>query len=210
MISHGSATARAALASTHGRIAAGVPRWAVWAAYAATLTVLPSCVWRIAAIPFHGPLLERTTTLARHHGPVLFTGAWYAVALSLVSETLAYLTVGLVSEWGETVPRWIPGLGGRRVPVRAAVIPAAFGATALTLIFPYTLVMVSLGRMVDGTRGIGLVVHGWQAVAFAIAYAPLAAWGPLLGIVTVSYYRRRRRAPRPDDATLTARPAADS
>jgi hypothetical protein len=166
------------------------------AAYAATLTTLPSCLWRIAAITFHGPLLERSTTLAAHHGPVLFTGAWYAVALSLVSEGLAYLTVGLVSEWGEAVPGWVPGLGGCRVPVRATVIPAAFGAAVLTLLFPYTLVMVFLGRMVDGNRGTGLVVHGWQAVAFAVAYAPLAAWGPLLGLVTLHYRRRRFRALR--------------
>ena len=34
--------------------------------------------------------------------------------LSVVSEALAYLAFGLVSEWGETVPRWIP-----RPPKRA-------------------------------------------------------------------------------------------
>jgi hypothetical protein len=38
------------------------------------------------------------------------------------------------------------------------------------------------------------VVHGWQAVVFGVAYAPLAVWGPLLGIVTVHYCRRRRAA----------------
>jgi hypothetical protein len=155
---------------------------------------VPSCIWRIAAINFHGPLLERTATLVRGHGPVVFTGAWYVVALSVVSEALAYLTIGLISEWGEVVPRWIPGLGGRRVPILAAVIPASSGATVLTLLFPYALIMLSLGRMVNGTRGTGLVVHGWQAVVFGVAYAPLAVWGPLLGIVTVHYCRRRRAA----------------
>jgi hypothetical protein len=179
-------TARPILAKLHGWTAVGVPRWAVWTAYATTLTTLPSCIWRIAAINFHGPLLERTATLVRGHGPVLFTGLWYVVALSVVSEALAYLTIGLVSEWGEVVPRWIPGLGGRRVPILAAVIPAGFGATVLTLLFPYALIMLSLGRMVNGTRGTGLLVHGWQAVVFAVAYAPLAAWGPLLGIVRLT------------------------
>ena len=52
--------------------------------------------------------------------------------------------------------------------------------------------MLGLGRMIDGTHHTGLVVHGWQAVTFAVAYAPLAAWGPLLGLLTVHYYRRRR------------------
>ena len=185
-------TAGAILTRLHGRTAKGVPRWAVLAAYATTLTTLPSCVWRIAAVNLHAPLLERTTTPPRGHGPVLFTGLWYVVALSVVSEVLAYLTVGLVSEWGEVVPRWIPGLGGRRVPALAAVVPAGLGATVLTLLFPYALIMLSLGRMINGTRGTGVIVHGWQAVAFTMTYAPLAAWGPLLGIVTVHYHRRRR------------------
>ncbi|GES28241.1 hypothetical protein AB0G60_01065 [Streptomyces angustmyceticus] len=179
-------------AKLHGRAAEGVPRWAVWAAYATTLTTLPSCVWRIAAMNFHAPLLEPAKTMVRGHGPVVFTGWWYVLALSVVSEALAYLTVGLVSEWGEVVPRWVPGLGGRRVPVLAAVVPAGLGATVLTLLFPYALIMSGLGRMLDGTPGSGVITHGWQTVAFAVAYVPLAAWGPLLGIVTVHYYRRRR------------------
>ncbi|GAB3984742.1 hypothetical protein GCM10029978_095260 [Actinoallomurus acanthiterrae] len=178
-------------AGLHGRTAPGVPRWAVWAAYATTLTVLPSCLWRIAALNFDVPLLEPTAEPAAGHGPVLVTGLWYVVALSVVSEALAYLAFGLVSEWGEVVPRWIPGIGGRRVPTLAAVIPAGLGSAAL-LVFPYTLVMLGLGRMIDGTHHTGLVVHGWQAVTFAVAYAPLAAWGPLLGLLTVHYYRRRR------------------
>ncbi|GAA4610560.1 hypothetical protein GCM10023195_43810 [Actinoallomurus liliacearum] len=187
-------TVHRALARLHGRTAAGVPRWAVWAAYATTLTVLPSCVWRIAAITFHVPLLERSAEPVPGHGAVVFNGLWYVVALSVVSEALAYLAFGLVGEWGETVPRWIPGLGGRRVPVLAAVIPAGLGAVAL-LLFPYALVMSGLGRMIDGSHRTGLVVHGWQSVVFVVAYGPLVAWGPLLGLLTVHYYRRRRRAP---------------
>ncbi|MCO5970895.1 hypothetical protein [Actinoallomurus soli] len=189
--------ARRLMARLHGRTAAGVPRWAVWAAYATTLTVLPSCVWRIAAISFHAPLLERSTEPAPGHGPVVFGGVWYVVALSVVSEALAYLAFGLVGEWGERIPHRIPVLGGRRVPILAAVIPAGLGAVAL-LIFPYALVMAGLGRMIDGAHRSGLVVHGWQSVAFVVAYGPLAAWGPLLGLLTVHYYRRRRnRAAHP-------------
>ena len=188
--------ARSMPARLHGRTAVGVPRWAVLVAYATALTALPSSVWRIAAMTFHGPLLERPASPARGHGPVVFTGWWYVVVLSVVSEVLAYLAFGLVAEWGEVVPRWIPGLGGRRVPVLAAVIPAGLGAAAL-LIFPYALVMLSQGRMIDGTHHAGLVVHGWQAVVFAVAYAPLATWGPLLGVLTVHYHRRRTRAAAP-------------
>ncbi|MCC3765088.1 hypothetical protein K3N28_18675 [Glycomyces sp. TRM65418] len=39
-----------------------------------------------------------------------------------------------------------------------------------------------------------LVLNGWQTVVFWIAYAPLAARGPPLGVLTVHYYRRRTAA----------------
>ncbi|MFD9477775.1 MULTISPECIES: hypothetical protein [Streptomyces] len=38
-------------------------------------------------------------------------------------------------------------------------------------------------------------VGGWTAAWFSICYAPLVLWGPLLGVVTVAYWRRRRRMP---------------
>lgn len=180
------------MASLHGRIAAGVPTWAVAAAYATTLTVLPSGVWRILTVTAHVPLLEDTGALPEGHGPVVFSGWWYVIALTVVSELLAFLTVGLVATWGEVVPRWVPWLRGRRVPVAAAAVPAALGAAVLTVLWPYTLVMLSLGRMVDGTAGTGVQTHGWQTAVFYLCYAPLAAWGPLLAAVTIHYVRRRR------------------
>ncbi|MCC9309803.1 hypothetical protein LN042_22470 [Kitasatospora sp. RB6PN24] len=185
-------------ARLHGTVADGVPRWAVRAAYATTLTTLPSCLWRLALLGHGDPLLEPSTTPPPGHGPVLVTGAWYVVALSVVSEALAFLTVGLVSTWGETVPRWIPLLRGRRVPVPAATVPAAVGSLLL-MVFPYGLLMFATGRMVNSTRqtpGTGLVTHGWQTVAFYAAYVPLAAWGPLVAVLTVHYHRRRTAALR--------------
>lgn len=35
--------------------------------------------------------------------------------------------------------------------------------------------------------------HGLAGLVMAACYAPLLAWGPMLGIVTVAYYVRRRR-----------------
>ncbi|MBO2454514.1 hypothetical protein J4573_46025 [Actinomadura barringtoniae] len=173
----------------HGRTAAGVPRWAVWAAYAATLTTLPSCVWRLAAVNINAPMMEHTG-----NGPAAFSGGWwYVIGLCVVSETLAFLAVGLVAQWGEVWPRWIPGLRGRRVPVLAAVIPAGLGSLALW-IFPYALTMFAFGMKINGEPG-ALILHGWQVAAFWVAYLPLAAWGPLLGVLTVHYYRRRTTIP---------------
>ncbi|MER6942965.1 hypothetical protein ABT294_02965 [Nonomuraea sp. NPDC000554] len=178
----------------HGRTAADVPRWAVLAAYAIPLVVLPSGLWRIAAMIFNAPLLEVDTTPSGGDLEGLAGGWWYILLLSVVSEAAAFLAVGLVSEWGEAWPRWIPVLGGRRVPVMAAVIPAGLGALAL-LIFPYAMIMISFGMKINGDPG-GMVTHGWQTVIFNVTYWPLAAWSPLLALVTVHYYRRRTTSPR--------------
>lgn len=178
----------------HGRTAAGVPRWAVLAAYAIPLVVLPSSLWRIAGFILHVPLVEfGPPAPVGQEGPV--GGWWYIVLLSVVSEAAAFLAVGLVGEWGEVWPDWVPVLRGRRVPVMAAVIPAALGALAL-LIFPYAMVMISLGMTITGDPT-GLITHGWQTVIFHVMYWPLAAWSPLLALVTVHYYRRRTASDAP-------------
>ncbi|MGX5213801.1 hypothetical protein ACWKT3_34785 [Streptomyces violaceus] len=33
---------------------------------------------------------------------------------------------------------------------------------------------------------------GWEACWFYFCYAPLALWGPLLAVLTVGYWKRRR------------------
>ncbi|SDL45075.1 hypothetical protein SAMN05216298_3865 [Glycomyces sambucus] len=178
----------------HGRTAAGVPRWAVWTAYAVALTALPSGVWRILAMIGGAPLLETDPEVMAAASGLEAGPWWYIVALSVVSEALAFLAVGLVTVWGEVWPRWVPLLRGRTVPVWAAAVPAALGAAAL-MVLPYALVLYAFGLGIDGepTR---LVVHGWQTAVFWVAYAPLAAWGPLLAVLTVHYVRRRTAGAR--------------
>ncbi|GAA4930561.1 hypothetical protein ACFPM3_02665 [Streptomyces coeruleoprunus] len=160
------------------------PRWAVWAAHLTTLVVLPSGLWRIALALGH-PAGYTEEGFVPFQSP---TAKVYMVALSVVCEALAFLTVGLVRPWGETTPRWIPLIGGRTVRPMAAVIPAALGALALTVLwwnvpwwwtFPHD-DMTDTGKLVVG-----------------ILYQPLILWGPLLGAVTVAYYRRRRPRPTP-------------
>ncbi|MFJ9692229.1 hypothetical protein [Kitasatospora sp. NPDC101183] len=180
------------LARLHGRPVAGVPRWAVWAAYAVSLAVVPAGLWRILAVDLRVPLMDVPPDAPPP--PDWFGGEWwYVIGLSVAGELLAFLAIGLVSGWGEVWPRWVPGLGGRRVPLPAAVVPAGFGAAVNTVLWSYGMVMVSLGRRVDGSGAIGLHTGGWRQVVFLAAYWPLAVWGPLLGVLTVHYYRRRRR-----------------
>jgi hypothetical protein len=164
------------------------------AAYATALTALPAGIWRLL-FTAGVPLLQRGGPAPDGHGPEIFTGWWYVVTLTVLSEGLAFLTVGLVATWGEVVPRWVPRLGGRTIPIGAAVVPAGLGATFLTVLCTWYLVMASMGRMVNGTAGTGLHLNTWQRIVFDLAYAPLVAWGPLLGAVTIQYYRRRRASP---------------
>lgn len=162
--------------------AAPPPRWATWAAYATVLTTVPSGLWRIA-LALGLPFGYSEEALAADDTPGW--GSLYPVALAALTTGAALLTLGLVQRWGETVPRWIPRIGGRAVPPRAAIIPATAGAVLLTALWSQLLWWWSIDRehgMSDPT---------WEdAVGFL--YLPMVAWGPMLGVVTLSYARRRR------------------
>jgi hypothetical protein len=163
-----------------GARATAVPRWAILAAYAVPLCVLPSAIWR-AQLVVSGEL-------------PISDGGWYPLLLSVVSLVAASLTVGLVQRWGELWPRWVPHFGARPVPVRAAVVPAATGAALLIAISVYAVInlvfhVVERGPVLIGTRA---DEHTLEPPAdwVALLYAPMLLWGPLLVAVTVQYYRR--------------------
>ncbi|WP_395292237.1 hypothetical protein ACF9IK_00450 [Kitasatospora hibisci] len=174
----------------------GVPRWARIAAYTVPFTALPASAWRIAVVVFHVPL---------DGGAVQDTGSlpfWlpievYVLLLSAVSELLAFTAVGLIAGWGEVFPRWLPLLRGRRVPIPAAVVPAALGATVLTLLWTAVFVIFTTRRTLQGhplSTDNPLAMHDWHAAVLAACYGPLLLWGPLLAAVTVAYWRRRTAA----------------
>ncbi|MFE1949633.1 hypothetical protein ACFW9D_04100 [Streptomyces sp. NPDC059524] len=190
---------RAAWKRAHAPVP-GVPRWARFAAYAIPFAVLPSGVWRIMTVVFHvgddGP-----------HGagqlPSWLPGPVYIVALSVLSELLAFTAVGLVAGWGEVLPHWIPLLGGRRVPPLAAVVPAALGATILTVLWT-TAFVTSLSGLTIRREQLPSdyptqSMHGWELAFFNVTYAPLVLWGPLLAAVCFAYWRRRATSTRRRD-----------
>jgi hypothetical protein len=88
------------------------------------------------------------------------------------------------------VPRWVPLLGGKRIPMWAAVVPAALGAAAL--IYLSTQIAFNWGDPEPGDPDMNNYPSGVAGVVTVACYAPLLAWDPLLVIVTVSYCVRRR------------------
>jgi integral membrane sensor domain MASE1 len=161
------------------------------------LTTLPSGLWRFAlgiGIPvgFSGELADL------YGAPGWITP--YVIVLSLLAEGAALLTLGLVRPWGERVPPHWPLIGGRDVPVMAAVIPAATGAVILTFI-NWTSALMWFGPENNGDPD---APHGFAGFVMAAAYAPMLAWGPLLAAVTTAYLRRRRDEPSRAGRALTA------
>ncbi|MER7669179.1 hypothetical protein ABTY61_11975 [Kitasatospora sp. NPDC096128] len=158
------------------------PRWAVRAAHVAAVTALPAGLWRLGLVlGRHGGYTD-----AGYHA-VGFTGwdAVWPVALSVLTEALALLTLGLVRPWGTVPPGWIPLLGGRPVNPRRVVLAASLGAAGLTALWTPFLAWWAVPHP-------NMTPKGHLLVGFL--YLPAVAWGPLLAAVTVSYHRRHRAA----------------
>ncbi len=174
-------------ALSHLATASPVPLWARRVAAATLWTSLPSALWRLAVV------LDIPLGLAESEYDAMRIPGWGYLLLPLlcaVQETLAFLTLGLVRPWGEVWPQWVPGLRGRRIPVPAAVIPAALGALACTVygaLFLWT------------TLHADMEITPWGEWVMNICYIPMVAWGPLLAIATVHYYQRRTRSTTHED-----------
>lgn len=92
------------------------------------------------------------------------------------------LTAGLVRRWGEVFPRWLPRVGGRRVPIRLAVIPGLTVAFAAAMTAPGMIVSLLQMDAADALRGLALM--------------PLPIWAPALTIAVIAYGLRRHAALR--------------
>ncbi|MEV4190564.1 hypothetical protein [Streptomyces toxytricini] len=186
-------TSRSDLAPLPASVPAA-PRWAVRAAHAIALLTLPTGLWRLLlAAGFTAGYTEAGYAAAGLPG----WGRVYALGVTLGSELLALLALGLVRPWGVVLPAWIPRLGGRRLPVRA--VAAATGATAVLLVCAWTPFVLWWALPHPDMTPRGALVVG-------ILYLPLVAWGPLLGALALSYRRRTAAYGRP--AGLSGGPGA--
>lgn len=90
------------------------------------------------------------------------------------------LALGLVQRWGERIPGWVPLLGGRRVPVLLAVVPASIAAASIT--------GAGIGFVRVVASGEVPLAENWTTVGPELLW-PL--WGLALAAATVAYARRR-------------------
>ena len=111
-------------------------------------------------------------------------GTYAGLGLALAAFTGCVLTLGLVRRWGEVFWSWLPGLGGRRVPVGMAVVPAVFVAS---VVFSAGLAfwrLLLIGRISDfpGSES------DWAAWLPELFW-PL--WGVALSVAALAYSARR-------------------
>ncbi|MGC4811113.1 hypothetical protein ACLQ29_11360 [Micromonospora sp. DT228] len=157
-----------------------VPRWTRrWAYVAVTLPVVgwavPHGLW-VLGVPFgisERELHDINNTLSTTTG----------VAITVVPPLAGLLALGLVQRWGQHIPRWVPGLGGRAVPRLLAVAPA--GAVALTLVtYGVLSSVVFVGRLVAGDLPWSDLLDGWAVTATLLVFL---GWGVALGVTTAGY-----------------------
>lgn len=104
------------------------------------------------------------------------------------------LVLGLTQRWGEVAPRWLPGIGGRELPVGFAVIPGAVAATILTVAAPGIAVM----PLASGAPLAEVLI--WWLVF------PLPVWGPALAAAVLAYWLRRTAPPENGDVPHAGEP----
>ena len=120
-------------------------------------------------------------------------GAFYLVVLALLAVLGGILSLGLISDWGLVYPRWLPVLGGRRVPPWFPLTPTVLGSG---LLIAYSLTLpVQLPRDVaDASPADPFTLTG-----ALIGLPILLAWTVALPVAGWSYYRRTR----PRSSTVT-------
>jgi hypothetical protein len=110
-------------------------------------------------------------------------GVWAGAGLATAATGGAILTLGLVQRWGEVFPRWMPGLAGKRVPIKLAVIPASYVAAIL--------MPAGVGLLTDPA----IMSEDDQFSRWLIVpHALWPVWSVALGVATYAYYLRRRGA----------------
>jgi hypothetical protein len=114
------------------------------------------------------------------------SGMWVSgLFLANVGLLGAVLILGLVQRWGEVFPRWVPGVGGRRVPMALAVVPASI-MSVLFMVGGIN-ILSAYSQMANAAVATGDNI--WVVVGPTFLFT---IWGAALAVGTLGYYYRRR------------------
>ncbi|WP_173924543.1 hypothetical protein [Agromyces sp. Marseille-P2726] len=176
---------------TNGRPVSASARIATWVAVVIPLLYAATRLLWAAGIP-----LGISEELLREGQE---SGLWWrGSGLALVAIGGAALTSGLVFRWGEVLPRWVPVLGGRSVPVLLAVVP---GLAVSLIVFGAGFSFVRIVAAGDLPLPEHLVTVGPQLL--------WPIWGVALAVATVAYHRRRTGRGPADESSSTGRSAKE-
>ena len=155
-----------------------------WGRWAVVISIFPPAIYALTryawalGLPFG--VSSDFLTLSEDDPTIFIAGAFMAT----IALGGAALTLGLVQRWGEITPRWIPWLGGRPVPIAAAVVPASAAALLLT-----SGGVNWVRAMAQGAFPAGAMSADWATTAPGALFG---VWGIALGIATYAYALRRR------------------
>ncbi|MEU6138280.1 hypothetical protein [Nocardioides sp. NPDC047086] len=156
-------------------------RWARWARPAVAVAVVVPLLYAVTRIGWAVgvPLGIRQEMLDE-----LVSARWAGLGLALFAVLGAVLTWGLVARWGEVFWAWVPGFGGRPVPVAMALVPGILVAAAVTS------AGLSFWRMVlaGDLWAVPGATSDWAAWAPELLW-PL--WGVALAVACLAYRGRR-------------------
>ena len=162
-------------------------RWARIAGWTAFCSALPSATWRLA-------MLAGVNTGFGYAEVYRDGGARtaYVLGLEVVQISAAALCLGLCRPWGERLPQWVPGLGGRALPRLLPVVLGGLGNALLYVIIGSTAVRftrrwLGMSEGLTPTDGMG----PGAVTVLALAYAPMLIWPVALTIALVGYWKRR-------------------
>jgi hypothetical protein len=160
-------------------------RWGRWATYAAM--VIPA-LYSLTRLAWAAGVPLGITQEFLEKGQE--TGLWQiGASLGILGLVGALLTWGLIRPWGEIFPRWLPFIGGRRVPPALAIVPASIVSVLVT-----SAGLMYVRLVLSGRLGITEVLdldlgENWATIAPELLW-PL--WGIALAAATYAYYLRRR------------------
>lgn len=158
-------------------------RWALVAAWVAVVGGLLPVVWRLHMLAWGAGW----SLADEFRSGGLLAYVWALIAV----ETLAaLLPLGLVQRWGEVWPRWVPWVGGRRIPPRFVIVVASLGAAAVTLIIGVTAVQLVAATLQGTSNPILQVQAGWLRAFMLAHYVPWVLWPLGLWVAIVGFARR--------------------